>query len=288
MFRKTLLLFFFTLDIFAFILHDTYHIDSTNIKLQTIVPHAKYDITLYKIDRNRHSKKIKTADLLAILLKHGFEPTQTKSRYVRFIQKSPVKTLKIENFILNAYKQKYSGIKIHSLRLTPRGYIKSIPLKYTIKMPKRFFLRNKGTLSIKTLQNKQIFFDYLIDANLWIYISRYKTQKGEKLSALNSTKKKIRLDKLKALPVNVKQLNTTQFKRRLKADTVITIRDIEALNLVKKGDQVLVTINDNNINISFSAKALQSGKLRDIITVQKSNKKRLKVQIIGKNKVKMQ
>ena len=36
--------------------------------------------------------------------------------------------------------------------------------------------------------------------------------------------------------------------------------------------------------INFSAKALQSGKLNDIISVRKRDGKRLKVRVVGKNR----
>ena len=41
------------------------------------------------------------------------------------------------------------------------------------------------------------------------------------------------------------------------------------------------------MDISFSAKALQNGKLNDIIKVQKSNGKILKVIVTGRNKAEM-
>jgi len=39
----------------------------------------------------------------------------------------------------------------------------------------------------------------------------------------------------------------------LKADSIITLRDVETLNLIKRGAHVSVNFKDDNINISFSA-----------------------------------
>ena len=69
----------------------------------------------------------------------------------------------------------------------------------------------------------------------------------------------VHFDKFRALPINNEQLNTSQLKRHLKNKSIITTRDIETLNLVKKGSIVNVNLNNNNINISFSAKALHPG-----------------------------
>ena len=90
------------------------------------------------------------------------------------------------------------------------------------------------------------------------------------------------------MPINQTHLNTAQSIRKLTQDTIITTKDIEDLNLVKRGSNVSVTFFDKNINISFSAKALQNGKLNDIITVQKNDQKKLKAKVIEKNRVEIQ
>ena len=138
------------------------------------------------------------------------------------------------------------------------------------------------------LPKKKLFFDYRIEAKIKVYFSRVDIKKSQKVSTLNTIQKIIKLDKLKALPINVNHLNTMQLKRHLKKDKIITIRDIAKLNLVKKGSMVTVVLQNNNINISFLAKALQNGKLRDIITLQKNDKKRIKAKVVGKNRVEMQ
>ena len=63
------------------------------------------------------------------------------------------------------------------------------------------------------------------------------------------------------------------------------MRDVELLNVVKRGSYVSASLKDVSINITFSAKALQNGKLRDIITIQKNNGQKLQAKVIGKNRV---
>ncbi|MDQ7045980.1 MAG: flagellar basal body P-ring formation chaperone FlgA [Sulfurimonas sp.] len=278
---------FLTLNLFSDTLNSTYFVDSNNIKLRDIFPTSKYDITLYKIQNNRHSKKVKTKELIKQLSKHDYTSLKSSSRYVRFIIKSPINLSFIEKNIMNAFKEVYPDIDINSLFIIPRGYLKKLPEKYTVKMPKKFFLSNTGTASIRTLKNKKIFFDYVLDATIPVYILKDNVKKATKISILNVSRKNIQLEKIRDLPTSKKHLNTTQAKRNLKAKSILTLKDIQTLNLIKKGSYVVVNIDNNNINISFSAKALQSGKLHDIITVQKSNKKRLRVQIIGRNQVKV-
>ena len=279
---------FISVQIFALTLGDSYYVDSKNIKLQDIFPQASYDITLYQIETNRYTKKIKSRELIELLKEHGYKDLVASSRYVHFTQKSPIDTSKIKAEVIKFYKSKYPSIDIKSISLTSRGYIQELPKDYEVHLQRKAYLKNNGTLSIKTIDKKKLFFNYLLDAELSIYIAKTQIQKGTRLSLLNMTKTSVQLDKFKSLPINDTYLNTSQSKRKFKPDTVVTLRDIQTLNLVKRGSNVNVSFNDKNINISFSAKALQNGKLNDIITVQKSNKKRLSVKVVAKNKVEIQ
>ena len=274
-----------TLNLFSITLNETYYVNSNNIKLLDVAPNAKYDVTLYKIDANRYTKKIKSEKLINILNKHGIKDIESSSRYIKFVKKSPIDTSKIESYIINTYQDKYLDIDISSLTVIPRGYIKTLPKKYEIAISKKAYLSKSGTLSIKTLDRKKIFFDYLIDAKVNIYLSKKDMKKGDKISLLNTTKQKIQFDKFRALPITLKELNKTQIKYNTKPNKIITFRDIQLLNIIKKGSFVTAYIKDNTINISFSAKALQNGKLNDIITVQKMSGQKLKAKIIGINRV---
>ncbi|MFT5660976.1 MAG: flagella basal body P-ring formation protein FlgA [Sulfurimonas sp.] len=282
---KIFLIFLFSFKAFAITLNSTYYIDSRNIKLQDILPSASYDVTLFKIEQKRYTKRVKSKEVLKLLKEHGFKNILASSSYILFTKNSPIDTSKIKSSIATLYKEKYPDIKINSIFIMPRGYIKSLPKQFEIIMQKRSYLSRSGTLSIKTLDKKKLFFNYTIDAKIYIYVSKKSIKRNERISALNSTKKSIQFDKFRAIPINVHQLNVTQSKRNLKVDSIITSRDIETLNLVKRGAHVTVNFKDNSINISFSAKALQNGKLNDIITIEKRNKKRLKVRVIGKNRV---
>ena len=274
-----------SLKLFAGTLHSTYYVNSNNIKLMDIFPDARYDVTLYKIDYNRYSKKISSKKLINRLKEHGFDTVYPSSRYIKFIKKSPINTSKIESDILNIYKNKYPNIKINSILVTPRGYVKELPKNYQLIMSKRSYLSNSGTFSIKTPQHKKIFFDYIIDAKLDIFTSKQTIKRGEKISLLNTSKKNVLFSRFKAPPISETDLDNIQMKKHIKQGSIITTRDIEILDIVKKGSSVIANLKNKSINISFSAKALRNGKLNDIITVQKSSGQKLKVKVIGINRV---
>ena len=283
---KILIFFLFVIsELFSITLNSTYYVNSNNIKLLDVVPDAKYDVTIYKIDSNRYTKKIKSKQLVKLLQKHGIKSIETSSRYVKFIKKSPIDTSKIEKRLIQTYKNKYSDINIISIIVVPRGYIKSLPENYELLIPRKAHLSKDGTLSIKTPEHKKIFFDYTVNAKLSVYLSKKTIKKGEKISLLNTTQKNILFDKFRAIPVTTKQLGSIQIKHNTKQNSIITMKGVETLNLIRKGYFISVNLQNKNINISFSAKALQNGKLNDIITVQKSSGQRLQAKIVGKNRV---
>jgi flagellar basal body P-ring formation protein FlgA len=285
---KISLIFLFCAQIFASQLQETYYVHSHNIKLRDVMPNAAYDVTIYQIEPSRYSKKVKSRDLLNILKKHGFSDLETQSNYVNFIKQSPIDTSKIREEIIKSYVEKYPDIEIKSLNVMPRAYMDSLPEQYEVIMQNRFYLSNSGVLSIKTLDKKKIFFNYTLEASLPVYETKQTLDKAEKISLLNTKQKMIHFDTFRGMPINQTHLNTAQSIRKLTQDTIITTKDIEDLNLVKRGSNVSVTFFDKNINISFSAKALQNGKLNDIITVQKNDQKKLKAKVIEKNRVEIQ
>ncbi|WP_455755908.1 flagellar basal body P-ring formation chaperone FlgA [Sulfurimonas sp.] len=284
MLYKVILLLLLTLDLFSITLQSSYYVNSNNIKLLDIVPHAKYDVTIYKIDRSRYSKKVKSKELIKLLEKHDITDIKTSSRYIKFTKKSPIDTSKIKTEVINIYKEKYPDIKIKSLSIMPRGYIKTLPKNYKVNMHKKAHLSNSGTLNIKTPKKKKLFFDYIVDAEIDVYISKTKIKRGLKISTLNTIKKSVNFEKFKALPITVQQLNNTQIKRNINKDYIITLNDIETIDIVNKGSNVNVSLQNKNINISFSAKALQNGKLNDIIRVQKNSGEKIHVKVTGKNR----
>jgi len=282
--KYILLIMFISTQLFSNItLNKIYYTDSKDVTLRTLLPTAKEDIKLFQLNPNKHSKKVKSKDLLKLLEHHGFDYFDAKHSYVRFIQKSPVDTSKIEYKIEQYYKEHYIDIDIISLHVEPRSYMEDMPDNYTIKLKKNSYLKRDGVISIKTQKNKKIFFNYTIEANIKVFISRMKIKKDDELSIVNLRQKRVILDKFRSLPYQEIESGMYQAKHHIPENKIITIKDIADLSLVKRKADVAITMSRDNIDISFSAKALQNGKLNDIIKVQKSNGKIIKVTVTGKN-----
>lgn len=278
---------FFLLSSFLFAnttLKETYYVLSDDIYISAIIKDAQRNKLLYKINPDRYTKRVKSKELIKKLKENGYRGITSSSRYVKFIKKSPINTSKIALYVKEYYLNHYDQIDIKKVKVEPRGYMTSLPKEYIIEMQRRNYLSKSGVVNIKTFQNKKIFFNYDIVANIWVYLSRKKIKRGVELTSLNTIKKNIIFDRFMAKPIQNIDSSNIQGKHHIKKDKIITTRDIEALDVVKKNSYINVVLDSKNMSISFSAKALQSGKPGDIITIEKSDGKRLKVRVSGKNK----
>ncbi len=265
-------------------LERNYYVQSKEIMLSDIVKTAQEDVKLFSIDNNRYSKRVKSNEILQILKSHGLKKYRSKHVYIQFTQKSPINTDKIENEIANFYKKSYKDINIKSISVKPRSYISTLPQNYETVLKSKSQLSKNGTLYIKTDDKKKIFFNYQINAKILAYEAKKDIKRNMEFSNINCKKKSIILDKFRSMPLQNILKSTLQSTRNIKAGTIITTRDTQGLYLVKKGSNINVTLSSSNLAISFSAQAVQDGKYGDIITVMKSNGKKIKVRITGKRR----
>lgn len=266
-------------------LQSNYYIKNDFVMLSDIVHVNKgKDKKLFNIDKHRHTKRIKRKELLKILKENGFSNYTSKHSYIQFTKQSPIDTTTIHESLKKFYTQKYQNIKISHIAITPMHYLEKLPKNYSVHFQEKAFLSNKGILYIKTDDNKKIFFQYKISATLPVVVTKKNIKKDSELNSINTRKNSIILNRFKAMPLQDLDKNNYQSKYHLKAGITITTRDVVGLYFVKRGSTISVSLKTNAINIFFSAKALQNGRLGDTIWVVKSNGKKIKVIIVGKNK----
>lgn len=284
MFTKILILSITCISLYAQnSLQNVYYVKTNSVNLSVIIPEVKNDFEIYKIDKDRHSKRVKSKELIELLNKHGYKGYDTKRGYINFIIKSPIDTSVFEQKIREYYEKNYDSIEIKKIFVEPRGYLTSLPKDYIFDIDSRDYLSRSGIISIKTLQNKKIFFDYDIEANVVVYTSRNIIKKDTQISLANCTRKSIVLDRFRAKPLQNIETKSLQAKRHIPKDMILTIRDIEFLDVIKKDSMINVSLRKDGMSITFGAKALQDGKVNDIIKVQNSNQKILKARVTGSN-----
>lgn len=264
-------------------LKSSYMINERYVLVSDIVKNSSSNVKLFDIDTNRHSLRVKTKNLLQTLKKLGYKDITSKHSYTQFTQKSPINTDRLELYLRETYEENYSEIKILEISISPRSYLSELPQDYKISLHRNAYLSNIGIISIKTDDNKKIFFNYSIKANINVVIAKDTLQKDDELSVLNTEKKSIMLKKFRAIPLQKTSKSSFQVKRRISKGSIITDRDVIGLYLVKRGSVVNVVISDSNILISFSAKAKQNGRLGESITVVNSQGKKLKAVVTARN-----
>ncbi len=264
-------------------LKSNYFIQENYVVVSNIIKGSKSELKLFDIDKNRHSIRIKTKNLLNKLNKLGYKNISSKHNYTQFTQQSPINTDRLELYLRKIYIKNYMNIDIHSVSISPRSYLYEMPQNYHINLPRKAYLSNKGIIEIKTEDNKKIFFNYLVKARISVIISKQMIQKDDELSFLNAKKKSIMLQKFRALPLQEINKATLQIKHRVKKDFILTSRDVVGLFLVKRGSTINVVVEDSNIAISFLAKAKQNGRLGERITIINSLGKKLKAVVTARN-----
>ena len=282
---KILLFLFLSINLFADIyLKSNYYVKDREVMLSSVVKNVKSDIKLFTIDKSRYSKRVKSKDMLKILKSHKIKEYKSKHSYVQFTLKSPINTAKIKNEIEKFYKEQYKQIKIKNISVEPRSYMEILPNSYETVLKSKSHLFKNGTLYIKTDENKKIFFNYKILAEIVVYTAKDEIKRNSELSKFNCKKKSIILDKFRAMPLQKIVKGTMQSKHKIKQGAILTTRDVQGLYLVKRGSNVNVVLNSSNLAISFSAKAQQDGRYGDVITVMKSSGKKIMVRVTGKRR----
>lgn len=229
-------------------------------------------------------KRVKSKDIIKILQSHGIKDYKSKHAYIQFTKKSPINSDKIKSAIEKIYREKYTHIKIKTVSVEPRSYIRALPQSYETILKSKSHLSKDGTLYIKTDDKKKIFFNYKIDAEIVIYEARKDIKRNIELSNINSKKKSIILDKFRAMPLQNILKGTVQSTHNIKSGSILTTRDAQGLYLIKRGSNVNVTLSSSNLAISFSAEAQQDGRVGDIVTVKKRNGKKVKVLVTGRHR----
>lgn len=285
---------FFALFLISFTLHanieldGVYYVENREVNSSVITQNKAGSFHILTIPHSDYLAKIKSQELIDLLHKNGYKNYEHKSSYVNFVLKSPIDTSFIEHRLKEYYEKEYESIEIIDIVVEPRAYMESLPDEYTVDIRERDYLFNDGTISIKTPQNMKYFFNYYIKAYITVYESRDKIKKDTKLTPLHYIQKKVLLERFRAKPFQNIDNIQLQAKRHIPKGRIITHNDVELFDVIRRDAMINVTMVKEGMVITFSAKALQDAKVNDIIKVQNSNGKILKVRVTGNNRAELE
>ena len=211
-----------------------------------------------------------------------------KVRYVNFTKESALDVTPLKQQLTNVFISAYPTMNIQTLNIFPRGFIESIPQDSKAVFDRDITDRNDGTFYVLDKSGVRHYFDFSLEASLSVLHSSQKINRNDVLTSTNSSLKMISFTQFRGKPISSLPDDRQRFRRSLRENTPIVDRYLEPLPIVLKGSKVSVQVENGSVIVEFIATATQEGALYDIITIEKSDKKRAKAKVIGENRVELQ
>ncbi len=283
--KLILLLLIFT-NLFSTSLKSSYTIFSNEFNASIIDNSIKNDFVIYTFKNNRHKKSFYTKDLSLIFEKnhHKLESSSIKLVHVKHVSNVDLKPIKekIKAYYLHYYPQ----MRISDIKIDVSSFINTLPSEYTLEFKSNAFHYAHSSLLLKdTKHKKRYFMNYTLTAELRLLKARHNINRGKILTQIDVINSNVKFKRLKAQPFSFKQKTDIRVKKRLLAGKILYQKDFEDLPAVLKGQAVLVHLINGSVQLEFQAIALQDACIGDEIYVEKSNKKRFRVKVMGKNQV---
>ena len=283
---KTFLFFYFTVALLwaqEYILKDSYEFDDTTIYASDFFPDIENDFIVITLPEGLQQFKVSKQRIIERFAKHHI--TLKKSYgLVHFKKISMIDTYALKAYLREYYLKHYPFLEISAIKIEAKNMLAKLPKHYTIELKKQAFRHPKGTLKILT-EKKRFFFSYELQASYNQLYAKSTLLRGSLITRQNSFEKKTPFRYTISKPLDKKLIGYVVTRRYIKEGMPIRKQDVILKPLVKRHAIVNVKLIEGNILINFSAMALKDGALGDIITIQKSDKKRLKAKVIGKNRV---
>ncbi len=237
------------------------------------------DKTLYRVDSNIIVKSFEL---------NGITISSENIRFVNFTKKSPIDFTPLKTQLESLLRHHYPTITIKEITITPRGYLP--PMTKTLKgfFEDRLYLHSVGTFYVIDDSGLRRYLDYSVRATINILHTSQKISRRESLSGFNTLLKPTPFTRFKDKPLIALPDQPSRFRSNLRASQLVTTRNIETIPLVLKNEKVIVEVRSEGVIVEFGATATQEGSLYDIITIQKSDGKRVKSKVIGENRVELQ
>ncbi|MDD2781118.1 flagellar basal body P-ring formation chaperone FlgA [Sulfuricurvum sp.] len=285
---KLLLIFisFFTLN--AYELAENYFFENTTVYSTDLFEDSPKKFELLKIPEDKTLYRVDSNVIVKSFELNGMTITSENVRFVNFTKKSPIDFTPLKTQLETLLRHHYPSITLKEITITPRGYLP--PMTKTLKgiFEDRLYLHSVGTFYVIDDSGLRRYLDYSVRATINILHTSQKILRRERLSGFNTLLKPTPFTRFKDKPLSAIPDQPSRFRSNLRASQLLTSRNIETMPLVLKNEKVIVEIKSDGVIVEFGATATQEGSLYDIITIQKSDGKRVKSKVIGENRVELQ
>lgn len=283
-----LLLFFYSSLANNYILEQNYTYENSVIHAKDLFKEIPVDFEILRIPDDKTHFRIHSQIIAKSFELHGIAVDSSKVRYVNFTKKSQTDVTPFQEQLASALQERYPSMIIDEILITARGYHPSFPKGAKAVYEPKLFNSAKGTFYILDDQGVRQYLNYTVTATINVLHTTQKVSRKESLSGINTRLLRIPFNVFKDTPLTELPSDSYRFRSSLKENTLLTERNIEAIPLVLKGEKIIAVVRNGNVVVEFGAVSTQEGGVYDMITIQKSDGKRVKAKVIGEKRVELQ
>ncbi len=285
---KIVLIFLLTCKlIWGVVLEKEYTFSDEVIYSDELVSGIENIFAVVEIPQKRMLYRVKAQTIIDAFAKEGMSVTASSPiitfKRTLFLDYTPIETA-IEDF----YHSYFPDLSITALHVSPRSYLKSLPESYEVVIPKPNHTRHKGVLYLLSSEGKRIFFNFELTGMLPVLVSKSTINRKESLNFSNTVVETHGFEGFKTAPLSHLENGKWRAKMRIVEGKSIMSSSVEPIPLVKRHQNVVVTIKDGALTMQISAVAQEDGALYDMITVTKSDGEVLKARVVGTNRLEIE
>jgi len=286
--RLLILLFLFFATAQCDTLKQTYTFNEPKIYSSDLVSGCPKRFEILQIPDDKSTYRINAQIIAKTYELNGCSIDVGKVRYVNFTKQTALNLSPLKQQLIDIFISTYPTMNIEKIDVFPRGFIESLPQHPKAVFDQDICDHNNGTFYVLDESGVRRYFDFTVDATLHVLHTNQKINRNQVLSSANSALKSVPFIQFRGKPLSTLPDQTQRFRRSLRDNIPIIDRYLEPLPIVLKGSKVSVQVQNGPVIVEFIATATQEGTLYDIITIEKSDKKRAKAKVIGENRVELQ
>ena len=277
-----------------FILEEEYHFKENKIYAKEIFPQITNDFLVLEIPKNSSNYQIKSSQLITLFEKEGVQ-VGAKSAVVTFKREIKGDVEGIKKYIAGLFLQEYkkNNIKIRKIdleQITPIDF--NAQSVREIDFHPKLLKRKEGTFEIVVEdkgRNRKVFFKYNVDATLEGIITASEISGGQTITYQNARIVEIPFDKVGSDLMRQGELGKVAVRSYTPENVLVTKDRLIAKRVVKKGDKIIVSVQEEGVILEFILEALKNAAIGDVIKAKAlGGKKTYEVKIIDEGRGELQ
>lgn len=286
--RLVIFLFLFFTESYCDTLQQTYMFKEPKIFSTDLVSGCPKRFEILQIPDDKSTYRINAQIIAKTYELNGCSVDVGKVRYINFTKQTALDLSPLKQQLMDTFISTYPTMNIKKIDVFPRGFIESIPENSKAVFDPNIADKNNGIFYVLDKSGVRRYFDFSLDASFNVLHSSQKINRNDILTSSNTSLKSIPFTQFRGKPITNEPDKRQRFRRSLRENIPILYRYLEPLPLVLRGSKVSVQVQSGQVIVEFIATATQEGALYDIITIEKSDKKRAKAKVIGENRVELE